>query len=139
MKRVDVELPTRGKKNNSVGLKAADCGVFLPARFGCYKDPTVIILLGCAKYKQASEAPHAHGTGEARQTVRQRSCLKECGHPYLVGSAGGVESVCSANKQRVVVLLQEHLDEIVTLVLQKSKSGEKKEREVHLLKGELSL
>lgn len=47
-------------------------------------------------------------------------------HPYLVGSAGGVESICSANKQRVVVLLQQHLDEIVTLVLQKSKGREKK-------------
>lgn len=54
------------------------------------------------------------------------SCV--CRHPYLVGSAGGVESICSANKQRVFILLQQHLDEVVALVLQKSKKrGEERE------------
>lgn len=37
--------------------------------------------------------------------------------PYLVGSTGGIESVCSTNKQGVIILLQEDFDEIVTLVL----------------------
>jgi hypothetical protein len=36
---------------------------------------------------------------------------------YLVSSTGGVESICSAHKQGVIVLLQEDLDEIVTFIL----------------------
>lgn len=36
---------------------------------------------------------------------------------YLVGPTGGVESICPTDKQRVLVLLQQDLDEIVTLVL----------------------
>ena len=36
---------------------------------------------------------------------------------YLVSSTGGVESICSAHEQGVIVLLQEDLDEIVTFIL----------------------
>lgn len=44
---------------------------------------------------------------------------------YLVSSTGGVESICSAYKQGVIVLLQEDLDEIVTFIL-----GEKREKKM---------
>lgn len=47
-----------------------------------------------------------------------------CLRPYLVGSTGWVESICSTDKQGVFVLLQEDFDEIVTLVLQ----GARRER-----------
>lgn len=40
---------------------------------------------------------------------------------YLVGATGGVESVGSTNKQRIFILLQQHFDEIVTLVLQRQR------------------
>lgn len=43
---------------------------------------------------------------------------------YLVSSTGGVESICSAYKQGVIVLLQEDLDEIVTFILRKRRGGE---------------
>lgn len=36
---------------------------------------------------------------------------------YLVGPTGGVESVRSAHKQGVFILLQEDFDEVVTLIL----------------------
>ena len=45
-------------------------------------------------------------------------CVRVCVSLYLVGSTGGVESICSTNKQGVIILLQEDFDEIVTLVLQ---------------------
>lgn len=44
-----------------------------------------------------------------------------CGHPYLVGSTGRVESIRPANKQCVFVLLQQDFDEIVTLVLERAR------------------
>lgn len=47
----------------------------------------------------------------------------------LVGSTGGVESICSANKQGVVILLQEDFDEIVTLILQGAEARREKRRE----------
>lgn len=54
-------------------------------------------------------------------------CLYVCTrvHPYLVGSTGWVESICTTHKQGVIVLLQEDFDEVVTLVLQ---GEEEKER-----------
>lgn len=42
--------------------------------------------------------------------------------PYLVGSTGRIEGICSTNKQGVTVLLQEDFDEIVTLILQGAES-----------------
>lgn len=38
---------------------------------------------------------------------------------YRVGATGGVECIGSAHKQCVLVLLQEHLDEIVAFILLK--------------------
>lgn len=52
---------------------------------------------------------------------------------YLVGSARGVESVCSTNKQGVVILLQEDFDEIVTLVLEGVQGGKEKSGGVWLV------
>lgn len=52
-----------------------------------------------------------------------------CMHPYLVGSTGGVESICTTNKQCVFILLQEDFDEIVTLVLERA--GRERRKEVH--------
>lgn len=49
--------------------------------------------------------------------------------PYLVGSTGRVESICSTNKQGVFILLQEDFDEIVTFILQEA--GREKRKEVH--------
>ncbi len=54
-------------------------------------------------------------------------CVCVCLCTHLVGSTGGVESVCSTNKQGVLVLLQEDFDEIVTLVLQEAGRERRKE------------
>lgn len=130
------------KKNNSLASRRPTALFSCQKRFGCYDDPMVIILLGCALMPGSRNRLRNRPTHAAQVRWGKRwdngGVWKECGRPYLVGSAGGVESVCSANKQRVVVLLQEHLDEIVTLVLQKSKK-KREERNVHLLKRELSL
>ena len=56
---------------------------------------------------------------------------------YLVGSTRGVESICSANKQGVIILLQEDFDEIMTLILhgvqdRKGKKDKEKRPSQHL-------
>lgn len=50
-------------------------------------------------------------------------CEYFCKYIYLVGPTGGVESIRSTNKQRVFILLQQNLDEIVTLVLERQRKG----------------
>lgn len=48
--------------------------------------------------------------------------------PYLVGSTGGVKSICSTNKQGVIILLQEDFDEIVALILQGAQGSKGRKR-----------
>lgn len=52
---------------------------------------------------------------------------------YLVGSAGGIERVCSAYEQRVFILLQEDFDEIVTLVLQGPRGEREREEKISMV------
>lgn len=47
---------------------------------------------------------------------------------YLISSTGRVESICSAYKQGVIILLEKDLDEIVAFILQKGKQAEKRTR-----------
>lgn len=130
----DAVSPVRGRKNSKqLIFQTADSSVFIPERFrkllwsSCSNYFTR--LCSHARYEQAMEPPHAqarHRWGETKgETAELFKSVRV--QPYLVGSAGGVESICSANKQRVFVLLQQHLDEIVTLVLRKSKRRENKE------------
>lgn len=48
--------------------------------------------------------------------------------PHLVGSASWVEGIRSADKQGVIILLQENLDEIVALILQESTAGRERQK-----------
>lgn len=65
------------KEKQQFGLQTADCGVFLPGRFGCYDDPTVIILLGCALMPSTNRlrdglAHTAHRWDEANGEATER-------------------------------------------------------------------
>lgn len=103
--------------------------------------PLFTRLLSHARWKQEPEPLNAcEGSPSLRWDNETRTGINVCGwcvcgHPYLVGLAGGVESICSANKQRVFILLQQHLDEVVAFVLQKSKKREEEREFASLERG----
>lgn len=66
---------------------------------------------------------------KGQRAPKNQECVCMCVRPYLVGSTGGVESICSTNKQGVIILLQEDFDEIVTLVLQGAQVGRERKTE----------